>query len=375
MSEVSPRFRELSEQIGGFSEEALESLIFIKSPLDLHHWTMNVIEVLLIAGAIWGLVHAVNQARLHGNVLNIGVWVASVVYMLVIEIPVYFPEKIGGDPNNVMFLHNEFTIGFFYNRAPLYIVALYPALAYPAYVLIAQTGIFERRWGTLLGAISVGFVHHVFYELFDHFGPQYGWWIWNYSQFVGTLAAVPVSSLFGFAFIGPIALVLSVHLTLGRYLARRAKKQLAVTGAGIALWTVAAGVLTPVMLALLSPQLPISILGIDYTPQVEAMVCFSLLALAGVSTLYLVLATEPSISGKSSADRFGFAWQFLGLYLLTFAGLWLYALPDYFAATDGITSSGLRTGSLPYVLGSFLLCGFFLARARLGSLKRGAAVS
>ncbi len=370
MKGESQLFIEMSEQIGGFTEEGVQSIFFVKSPFDLHHWTMNVIEVLLVAGAVWGLVHAIKQAKNHGNVLNLGVWIAAVVYMLVIEIPLYFPEKIGGDPNNVMFMHNEFTVNFFYNRAPLYIIALYPALSYPAYVLIAQSGIFDRRWGVVLGAVATGFVHHLFYEIFDHFGPQYGWWIWNYETFVGTLAAVPVSSLYGFAFVGPIGLVLSVYLTLGRYVKRRTSQQLPVTATGFTAWTVAAGVLTPIMLVFLNgQQMLIPMLGIEYTPQVEAVYCFTVLALVALLTVYLSLTSNPH-----SGDRYNFAFQYFGLYLLTFAGLWLYAVPDYFAVTDGFTAEGLRVGSLPYALACFAVGSFFVLRSR-ASARRSPATA
>lgn len=151
--------------------------------------------------------------------------------MLAIEIPVYFPHKIGLDPNAILFIHNEFTIQFFYDRAPLYIMALYPALMYSCYVLVDEMGVFKQRWGTVIGAITVGFIHQGFYEIFDHFGTQYGWWIWNYTNFIGSVASVPLGSLFGFAFLGPVALTLAVRLVLAPYLqkqearSKKAKKQ------------------------------------------------------------------------------------------------------------------------------------------------------
>lgn len=366
MSNESPRFIELSEQIGGFTDQALESLVFVKSPFGLYHWTMNAIELLLIVGAVWGLFHAIGELRkkYKGSAINLGVWVASIVYMLIIEIPVYFPEKLGGDPNNVLFLHNEFTVEFFFDRAPLYIVALYPALAYPIYLLVNGMGIFNRRWGVLLGALSVGFVHHLFYEIFDHFGPQYGWWIWNYPQFTSSLGAVPVSSMFSFAFAGPMSLVLALYLTLGNYMSSMARKGRRPRVFGFIFWSAIAGCITPIGLIIFMPTFWLGIAGVTITPAVEMTACFSLLTVAGIATLYQFVTRKPAHNG---GHRYRFAYQYLFIYLLVFAGLWLYALPDHFAAVDGLNDRGLRTGSIPYVLGCFLLAAFvtFLLRKNM----------
>lgn len=358
MSDVSPRFRELSEQIGGFSEEALNSLVFFKSPFALYHWTMNVIELLLIAGAVWGLFHAIGVLKKNRNYMNLGIWLGSVVFMLAVEIPVYFPEKIGLDPNSVLFLHNEFTAQFFYGRAPLYIMALYPALMYPAYVIIDESGLFERRWGTALGAIGVGAVHHVFYEIFDHFGPQYGWWIWNYPQFPSSLASVPVSSMVGFALLGPLSLTLMVRLMLGHHIQKRARENRPVGTPGFAVNTLIAGILTPVTLSILTPQTAIGLLLGEVTARAEMLVSFTMIALS----VLLMLALIGADKRRLGSQEFRFAHQYLAFYLLVFAGLWLYALPDYFAATNGVTARGTLIGSLPYALTCFVVAGFLALR-------------
>ena len=41
-------FTQLVERLGGFTPQNVESWVFVKSPFTLSHWTMNVIEVLLI---------------------------------------------------------------------------------------------------------------------------------------------------------------------------------------------------------------------------------------------------------------------------------------------------------------------------------------
>jgi len=59
-----------------------------------------------------------------------------------------------------------------------------------------------------------------------------------------------------------------------------------------------------------------------------------------------------------------FSKAYLLLFLAVFLALWLYALPDYLAAVDGVTSWGSRTGSMPYASGCIALGIFFLLRTR-----------
>ena len=79
-----------------------------------------------------------------------------------------FPAAFGiEDHVDTMFAHNVFTVDFLWGRLPLYIVAIYPMMATMAFEIVRSLGVF-RRYGTLVGAVCVGFVHHAFYEIFDH---------------------------------------------------------------------------------------------------------------------------------------------------------------------------------------------------------------
>ena len=360
MSETAQTFVQLANQLGGFHPDAIASWVFVKSPLTLSHWTMNVVEILLITGALWGLGHAVTRFK-RGHVIYLAFWVASVVFMLALETPVYFPDKIGGDETSLFFIHNEFTVQLFFGRAPLYILALYPAVMYSSFALVKQAGLFEGRFGALSGAIAVGLVHHVFYEIFDHYGPQYGWWLWNYPNFTGSLASVPVSSMVSFAFIGPIALTLATRLlvTTDRY---EESVSLSLTNSRIQFGAraVAAGLLTPVFFVLLTAETWYGLLGIELTIQREAITAIALLGSALMLTVWkFSRITEFSMSGLLTFSKI-----YLLLFLAVFLALWSYALPDYLSAVDGVTSWGSRTGSLPYALGCIVLGVFFLLRTR-----------
>jgi len=366
VSESAQTFDQLANQLGGFHPDAVASWGFVKSPLALSHWTMNVVEILLITGALWGLVHAVTRFK-QGHVVYLAFWLASVVFMLALEIPVYFPEKLGGDETSLFFIHNEFTVQFFFGRAPLYILALYPAVMYSSFVLVKQAGLFEGRFGALSGAVAVGLVHHVFYEVFDHYGPQYGWWLWNYPNFNGSLASVPVSSMVSFAFIGPIALTLATRLlvTTDRYEDSVSLIEIS-SRIQFAARAVAAGLLTPILFVLLTAETWYELLTIELTTQREAYTAIALLGSAlTLTVLKFSRTTEFSMSGLLTFSK-----VYLLLFLAVFLALWLYALPDYLSAVDGVTSWGSRTGSLLYALGCIVLGIFFLLRTRRGAPGR-----
>ena len=106
---------------------------------------------------------------------------------------------------------------FLFERLPLYIVALYPAVTMLAFEIVRVLGVFRDR-GILLGAICVGFVHHCFYEVFDQLGPQLRWWAWNTDNPLNhpLLSSVPMTSVFIFATLGPAVCTLLVLLLVGR---------------------------------------------------------------------------------------------------------------------------------------------------------------
>jgi len=356
---MTENFRELSERLGGFNPQVLESFFYWNSPFALKHWTMNIVELVMCVGAVLALVHAAQVFKRTGNATNLCFCVISIGYFFAVEVPLYFPDLVGGNPEQLRFLHNEFTAGLLYDRTPLYIVALYLALPYPSYVLIERTGIFERKWGLLLGAVSVGFLHHCFYEIFDHYGPQYGWWVWNYDMYNAMVASVPLASIYTFAFVGPLGLTLVTRLLVAGYVRRRAT-----AGRSLSPWHLAGLCLIGSFAALIplvifTPDLYYQLfLPSMPAPIVEKAVSLSILLLAAIVTLITGLKTSMSAvderNGSAVSDsypRFYFV-----AYLVTFAALWAYALPEYLSASNGITSRNTPIGSLAYAMGCFALC-------------------
>ena len=154
----------------------------------------------------------------------------------------------------------------------------------------------------------MGVVHHVFYEIFDHFGPQYGWWTWNYANFPSAVASVPTSSMVGFAFAGPVALTLASRALLGR-----SKPPSPVTTGPtlkFAAQTLVAGLLTPLLFIMLTLNTWYSVLGIPLTPQSELIGSAVLLAVALLLTLYQFLRQ----TGFSKQGLLEFSKAYLALF-------------------------------------------------------------
>ena len=147
-----------------------------------------------------------------------------------------------------MFAHNVFTVDFLWGRLPLYIVAIYPMMATVAFEIVRMLGVF-RRYGTLIGAVCVGFVHHAFYEIFDHLGPQLRWWEWTLDHPMNQpfFDSVPLPSVVVFAALWPMSLALCVQFFVGRHIddGRR------FTGGQVLLRTIAVGVLASIGTAVL----------------------------------------------------------------------------------------------------------------------------
>jgi uncharacterized membrane protein len=166
----------------------------------------------------------------------------------------------------------------------------------------------------------------------------------------------------GFAFVGPIALTLATQLLVPKSVvahnadakdaSRRVRR--------FALGTLLAGLLTPVIFVLLTLNTWFSLLGIEMTPRSERVASVAIVGMA----LLLTVGQLLRLTTFSSRGLWAYSKAYLALFLGVFAGLWLYALPDYFSAVEGITSQGYPVGSLPYVLGCSGLAIFFLFRER-----------
>jgi hypothetical protein len=353
-------FDAIAQPLGGFTCQHAPAFVHLRNPLALSNWTLPVLEAMLVGGAVMALVHSIRRLRREGDPTNLALWFATVVYLFVVEIPLYFPNVFGiEDQLGVVFAHNTFTVQFLFDRLPLYIVALYPAVITLAFEIVRSLGVFRDR-GIVVGAICVGLVHHCFYEVFDQLGPQLRWWAWNTTNPINhpMLGSVPMTSVFIFATLGPIVVTLLVLLLVGDRTGRTG-----CTGWRLLWRTALAGALVPVGLAILS--IPTSLFG-GHEPNTTAQAILFSVELAVIAGIALPVLGGQWHRGTASPNRFvrTFGW----LYLAVLAALWVSASHDYFTARRGTTPDGTPTGNMAYAVVCFVIA----ALAVYGvSTKRG----
>jgi len=326
----------------GFSCHDVAPVVSVRNPADLYSWTQPVLELVVIGGAIAALVLAIQRLRRDGDPINLSLWFASLAYLAITEPPLYFPEWFGLDEiYGFIFAHNGFTVQLMYDRLPLYIAAFYPAITALSYEVVRAFGIFARR-GALVGAVCVGFVAQVFYEIFDHLGPQLKWWAWNVDNFDVNhpmLASVPMKSMLLFA---------SVSLAFTTYLVVTWVGGRQLSGLSLAGRTVAAGVLTP--LAMVVFGIPSAIFGGD-TPNItaQAWVLGTQLAIVWVLGIWLLARDARQIEPLGR-----FVAVFPAVFLVAHAVFWIAALPAFVDAENGVTEAGTPIGSGWYVIACFV---------------------
>jgi hypothetical protein len=345
MSQCSVRFNEIAATLGHFTCTDAPAVIHIRNPFALSNPTLPVLELLMVGGAALALWWAVRRLRRDNDPTNLVLWFASVVYLLVTEIPLYFPNLfMVQDRLGVVFDHNVFTVQFMYERLPLYIVALYPAVTSLAFEIVRVLGVFRAR-GVLIGAVCVGFVHHCFYEIFDQLGPQLRWWAWNAQNPLNhpMIASVPMTSVFIFATLGPVVLTVLVMWLVGRKVADGKR----LSWESLAWRTVVTGALVPLGVALLS--IPSSIFGGNH-PNTTAQTVVFAVELAAFALVAIPVLVQSWRHGEIDHTPNHFVRIFGPVYLVVLGILWLSALPEYLSAKGGVTSEGTPTGNAFYVL-------------------------
>ena len=289
-----PAAREVAKFLG-FTCDGANPVVTLRSPFSLENWTLPVLELLIVGGAVFALVHAWRRWRRDGDPVNISLAFASLVYLAVIEPPLYFPEWFNLEKYvGFIFSHNVFTVQFMFDRLPLYIVAFYVVITQLTYELIRALGVFQRR-GPAVGAIATAFACQVFYETFDQLGPQLKWWAWNPDNDVNKpmFASVPMNSMWVFASVSFGVMTWLVVRFVGDKVGRDR-----LSGWQVSWRTVLAGVLTPVLMVIGAAPTRVDVgAGDDYSLQ-KTLVIVLLALLWLVGGALLVEATKLNWHGS-----------------------------------------------------------------------------
>ncbi|OBH20195.1 hypothetical protein EHH44_02120 [Mycolicibacter terrae] len=357
----APTFERLADALG-FSCSEAGGLVEFRNPAHLENWTLPVLELTVIIGAVLALGYAINRFRRHGDATNLALWFGAIAYLLIIEPPLYFPAAFGIDGHvDTMFAHNVFSVDFLWGRLPLYIVAIYPMMATVAFEIVRILGVF-RRYGVVVGAVCVGFVHHAFYEIFDHLGPQLRWWEWSVDNPLNQpmFASVPMGSVVVFAALWPASLAFCVQLLVGRQVDQGRR----FSGPQVLVRTIVIGLLAslgtgilPLPATLLGAATDGRLLGIAYAAE---LLVIAVIAVPVLIMQWRRLRLNLIVGGRHDNPLIV---RYAAVYLSVMTVLWLTALPAYLGAVDGVTADGDPIGSLWYTIGCFTVAYISVAAA------------
>ncbi|MFD8248205.1 hypothetical protein [Nocardia sp. NPDC059691] len=348
----APTFDRLATALG-FSCEEAGGPLEVRNPFTLENWTLPVLEFTIVLGAVLALIYAIVRLRRHGDPTNLVLWFGATAYLFIIEPPLYFPAAFGIDAHvDTMFAHNLFTVEFLWGRLPLYIIAIYPFMATLAFELVRILGVF-RHYGVLAGSVCVGFVHHAFYEIFDHLGPQLRWWEWSVDNPINQpmFDSVPLPSVVVFAALWPMSLAFCVQLFVGRHIDQGRN----FSGGQLVGRTIVIGILASLGTAVL--PIPATVFGMGSTT-VRGVLYAAELAVLSIAAV-VILTRQWLRLRRGDSDAAPYTNDFVRIYGVVYLGvmalLWATALPDFFAAVDGVTSEGDPIGNLWYTLACFVV--------------------
>ncbi len=367
MDTCTAEYERLARGLGGLRCDG-NPFITLTNPLRLQHWSMPAIEVLLIAGAVACLLHALRWRREHSDSSNLVVWIASVIALLLVEPIAYFPQWFGLQNSlGLTFVHNQFSVQFLFDRLPLYIVAMYPVYTYVSYVLIQRTGIFKRH-NPIVGATCVAFAFHCLYEVVDTVGVQFRWWAWNQDlpTSVPALGVVPYLNIQAFSLGLPFGLALVTLVVSQRPAASGWPATRNVALVCIFTW--------PVMFL---SSLPAALLHLSGLSIVTARLVGTWLLIATAGAVSAVVLTREYVARRRDPSRVPagvgqdyFALICVSVYLAACVVFWGAALPDYLRAVNGVTAGGAPTGSLTYGAVTFALSAAVTVACYLGTTGR-----
>lgn len=351
METCTEEFARLTARLQGLRCDA-SPFVTISNPFGLQNWTLPVIEALMVLGAIAALFHAFRWYRRTGDASNLVIWWGGIIALLLIEPVAYFPQWFGlEDSLGLTFVHNQFTVQFFYDRLPLYIVAMYPIFAYLAYVLVQRAGVFTK-YRPVVGATCVAFVFLCFFEVIDTVAPQWLWWAWNTELSTSTpaLGVVPYLNIQAFALALPFGLALATQ-----WLCRRLR-----TGRSIAVAVLIVSVLVwPLQFLASAPATLVDLLGGSLVTA-RAYSLWAYITIAGATTVWAFIGVHRARrAGTAATEEAGrcdyFALGYAVIYLIAGASFWAAGLPAYLAAEGGVTADGAPVGSLPVAILAFML--------------------
>ena len=299
---------------------AREHFFNFNAPSQLLDWSHLAIEVVMILGAVLAFIHAIRFSSKNRSPSALYTFAGIFIYGLVMDISSYY--SVGN------FWHGEFSVMLVWNRLPLYIAMLYPALIYHCYMTIRR-----YEFGAVTEAICVGFYSGIIYMIFDNLGPALNWWIWDRSSPFSQplLNSVPLTS-YHWLFLFNAALAFWLRKFAWDALAE-GKKPRAVIGI----------IFTPVLTILLGGILfvPYDLFVFAFKDMIQVSVLIHAVSFFLAGYWFLLQYRKPTVSPDRLLMFFPVLWivAHLYIYIAKYDKLWA-------VTADGLNVDGLAVGNL-----------------------------
>lgn len=308
---------------------AREHFLNFNAPSQLLDWSHLAIETVMILGAVLAFIHAVRQSRQSGSPSALYTFAGIFVYGLVMDISSYY--SVGN------FWHGEFSVMLVWNRLPLYIAMLYPALIYHCYMTMRRYD-FPR----VTEAVCTGFYSGIIYMIFDNLGPSLNWWIWDRSSPFSQplLNSVPLTS-YHWLFLFNTALAFCLRTFAWDAVSER---KLVKARVGI----LCMPVLTILLGGVLFIPYDLFLFAFKGTLAVSVLIHAISFFLAGY--LFLVCYHKPKAPADPLLMFFPLLWivAHLYIYIAKYDKLWA-------VTPDGLNADGLAVGNLLVVAAAMLI--------------------
>lgn len=315
------------------NEDATNSWISFNAPSELLDWSHLAIEVIIYLGFILAVIHAYRTYKKSGSPSTLLTLLSCLLYGLFMDILSYYTVE--------NFWHGEFSVMLLFNKLPLYIALLYPAIIYHAIMTIRRYN-FSRT----VEAICTGFFAGFVYMIFDNFGPMAGWWIWDTSDptTFPYISSVPLTS-YAWMFLFTSAFTF-INRTISWDWVEQGKSKVKIAVAQLVqpVVTIFFGVLLFIPHNLFAKTGP----PYDMLPweaNIEMATLTHLLLFSLAAWLFLIKWRKP----KQDRDLLLMVFPFI--YLAGLAYMFISKFYQFFNVTeDGLNNDGLAVGNLIVVI-------------------------
>lgn len=315
---------------------AREHFLGINAPAQIIDWSHLAIEAMMILGAILALVHAWRHSQRSGTPAALYAFGGIFLYGLVMDVSSYY--SVGN------FWHGEFSVMLVWNRLPLYIAMLYPALIYHSVMTM-------RRYDFPPAgeAVAVAFYSGILYMIFDNLGPALNWWVWDrrHPASQPLLANVPLTS-YHWIFLFNGALAFSLRKLVWDVLERGQMQRARLGMLDLPLLTIALG-------SLLFVPYNLFVFAFPGMLAVSALIHATAFFLAGF--WFVVRYRRPQAPPDALLLFFPLLWIFGQLFICAAKNDALWA-----SGPDGLNAMGMAAGN-PWAIGAGMIVGLAMTLA------------